>query len=287
VQRAIRLDHAVFLDELQAVDAVAQHVLLPLLDSPRRTGGHSESDRPLSKPLYVILATNQDVTDRAWREQFRQDLWYRISGYHLQVPSVAARGPEVTYRYLKMFLERHDVEPEQAFRPDALSALARYHWPGNLREIQAFVERVASHLRIRGQNIGVDDLAQLGIGPADPIPLARRVAPDPGPSADVLDAEPSGATRRASKRCSAATRSWIWCGRAAGPRRDGPPDPPRSCDTIESPWASRGFVWDRSSWPDRSDRAAWAPSGRRSTSGRACASPSRCWGAARGRRRTM
>ncbi len=166
VDRALRQRRALFLDEIQSLGDLSQHVLLALLDNPRRIGGHTVSDRAIEEKLYVILATNQDVTARAWREQFRADLWYRMSPYHIDIPSLADRGPEVVYRYLKLFLGQLDLVPEQVFESQALRELTHRSWPGNLRQLQAFAERARIEWELDQRSIGTRRLASLGLDDA-------------------------------------------------------------------------------------------------------------------------
>jgi transcriptional regulator with GAF, ATPase, and Fis domain/serine/threonine protein kinase/tetratricopeptide (TPR) repeat protein len=166
VDRALRQRRALFLDEIQSLGDLSQHVLLALLDNPRRIGGHTVSDRAIEDKLYVILATNQDVTARAWREQFRADLWYRMSPYHIDIPSLADRGPEVVYRYLQVFLGQVDLVPEQVFESQALRELTHRSWPGNLRQLQAFAERARIEWELDKRSIGTRRLASLGLDDA-------------------------------------------------------------------------------------------------------------------------
>ena len=173
VERALRQRRALFLDEIQSLGDLSQHVLLALLDNPRRIGGHTVSDRAIEDKLYVILATNQDVTARAWRDQFRADLWYRMSPYHIDIPSLADRGPEVVYRYLEHFLGQVDLVPEQVFESQALRELTHRSWPGNLRQLQAFAERAKIEWELDKRAISTRRLPSLGLDDSLP-PVVER-----------------------------------------------------------------------------------------------------------------
>jgi DNA-binding NtrC family response regulator len=141
VERALRQRRALFLDEIQSLGDLSQHVLLALLDNPRRIGGHTVSDRAIEDKLYVILATNQDVTARAWRDQFRADLWYRMSPYHIDIPRWPTAVPKSSTATSSISSVRSDLVPEQVFESQALRELTHRSWPGNLRQLQAFAER--------------------------------------------------------------------------------------------------------------------------------------------------
>jgi DNA-binding NtrC family response regulator len=169
---------ALFIDEIQSIDTLTQHVLLPLLDSPRRIGGHNRSDRPLREPLYVILATNHAITDLQWREQFRADLWYRMVSYHVDIPALAERGPEVIYSYMKRFLA--PAAPENVFEADALEKLTHQAWPGNVRELQTLCQRAGSQWKMEPARISLPQLAQLGF--REEVPRRNGpLAPPPDP----------------------------------------------------------------------------------------------------------
>ncbi|RME27316.1 MAG: GAF domain-containing protein [Deltaproteobacteria bacterium] len=183
IERCRRERKALFLDEIQNLDETGQQILLPLLDLPRSFGGLTGTAHRLEFPLHVLLGTNHDVSgDRAF-EVFRSDLWFRMSRAHVHLPPLADRGAEVVYRYLAEMLDRRQLPPpERVFETSALYRVTHAPWPGNLRELDAFAERVAHAWRARPEPIGVHELRRLR----------------PGSSLDDGGAEDNGGDRGAS-----------------------------------------------------------------------------------------
>jgi transcriptional regulator with GAF, ATPase, and Fis domain len=166
IQRAMRERKALFLDEVQTLDHDQQQTLLPLLDVPqRRFGRLTDSAREVSGTLHVILATNASVDESRWSELFRDDLWYRMSRVHVALVPLRERGFEVVYESLKSLLALQGApRPEQVFEPAALERATRYDWPGNLRQLAAFVEEVALRHKRGDTPIPVEALSLLGLG---------------------------------------------------------------------------------------------------------------------------
>ncbi len=160
IARALRRRKLLFLDEIQALDHDAQQVLLPLLDTPeRRLGGLSGSLAPLPGGLHIVLGTNAPVAQGAWRTQFREDFWYRIASTRLHLLPLSERGPEVVYRYLRLFLSDAGVgAPEVVLEPAALRSATSATWPGNLRELRAWAEQLAATYAAERRPLGKPDL---------------------------------------------------------------------------------------------------------------------------------
>ena len=165
IQRCLRNGRALFLDEVQNLDEVGQQILLPLLELPeRRFGGLTGSAAPIDGPLHVILGTNAAVAKGEWAAHFREDLWYRMSAVHYDLPPLLARGPEAIYRYLRGMLASVGApSPEEVFGTSALYRVTGWHWPGNLRQLQRFAERAGHLHRTTGRRIGPEQLARLGL----------------------------------------------------------------------------------------------------------------------------
>jgi DNA-binding NtrC family response regulator len=91
----------------------------------------------------VIAASNRDLLDEVARENFREDLYYRLNVVPIHLPPLRARRgdiPALISHFLEIYNERNDryvVHIQQ----EALDTLVRYHWPGNVRELQNVVER--------------------------------------------------------------------------------------------------------------------------------------------------
>lgn len=106
----------------------------------------------------VILATNEDLGQLVAVGRFRQDLYYRINVINVELPSLRERISDIPL-LAKHFLEQVCIEAGKAakgFSEDALVALQRYSWPGNVREMQNIIERAV--LLGKGDTIRAEDL---------------------------------------------------------------------------------------------------------------------------------
>jgi transcriptional regulator with GAF, ATPase, and Fis domain len=91
----------------------------------------------------VIAATNADLLQRVREKQFREDLYYRLAVFPLDLPPLGTR-PEDILPLARHFLEsfcRENSAPLKAIHPEAASLLKRHNWPGNVRELQHSIER--------------------------------------------------------------------------------------------------------------------------------------------------
>ncbi len=135
----------IFLDEVGDVPLPLQTRLLRVLQEREvlRLG----SNEPTPIDVRVIAATNRDLKERLERGAFRDDLYYRLNILHLHVPPLEARRediPAIAAHLLEGALRRHGA-PErhrQALRL-LLPRLKTYAWPGNVREMENVLERVA------------------------------------------------------------------------------------------------------------------------------------------------
>ena len=165
IQRCIREKKALFLDEVQNLDDAGQQILLPLLEvRNRHFGGLTDVSVSLDGPLHIILGTNVDISGVRWKAHFREDLWYRMTAVHIDLPSLESRGPEAVYQYLRGMLAEHGLPvPEEVFHTRALHRTTTWQWPGNLRQLQVFADRAAGVFRSNARKIGFDDLPRLGL----------------------------------------------------------------------------------------------------------------------------
>jgi len=130
-----------FLDEISEMPVELQPKLLRALQEQQfeRLG----STQTTRVDVRVIAATNQDVLGMVRENRFRADLYYRLSVFPITLPPLRERSgdiPILVNHFVQMFAQRHGKliarVPE-----DAMKALARYTWPGNIRELQNFIER--------------------------------------------------------------------------------------------------------------------------------------------------
>jgi DNA-binding NtrC family response regulator len=91
----------------------------------------------------VIAATHRDLETEVAEGRFREDLYYRLSVYPIQLPSLAERSEDIP-RLVWFFIERHQRGLDRRITevpPAVMQALQEYSWPGNVRELENVVER--------------------------------------------------------------------------------------------------------------------------------------------------
>ena len=126
----------VFLDEIGDMDGTVQPKLLKVLEEQRFRRVGEVRDRPVD--VRLIAATHQDLAAQGAGGRFRSDLYFRVNTYPAPLPALRDR-PEDIPLIARRMLER-PPDGDGAAAPVALtghtSALARYSWPGNLRELR-------------------------------------------------------------------------------------------------------------------------------------------------------
>jgi DNA-binding NtrC family response regulator len=132
----------IFLDEIGEMDMNLQVKLLRVLEDRkiRRLGGN----RNIDIDVRVVAATNRDLKEAIEQKTFREDLFYRLNVFPIQVAPLRERRddiPPLLDLFLKHFSEMFRKEVREVSR-EALDLLMRYHWPGNVRELRNVVERI-------------------------------------------------------------------------------------------------------------------------------------------------
>ncbi|MGE3513222.1 MAG: sigma 54-interacting transcriptional regulator [Vicinamibacterales bacterium] len=130
-----------FLDEIGEVPLAMQSKLLRVLQEREleRVG----DTRTRRVDVRVIAATNRDLKREVEAGRFRQDLFYRLSVFPVEIPPLRERRDDIP-RLVQHFIRQTAARlnrPVPRVRPFDLSALATHDWPGNVRELQNFVER--------------------------------------------------------------------------------------------------------------------------------------------------
>ena len=132
-----------FLDEIGEIDATTQVKLLRFLEtrSVERLGSH----RPIPLDLRLVCATNRDLLQMVREGKFREDLYYRLSVVPLKLPPLRERLEDIPLllaHYLNKFAEENRT-PAVKLSPAAEALLAKYNWPGNIRELRNTCENLA------------------------------------------------------------------------------------------------------------------------------------------------
>lgn len=152
----------IFLDEIGTASPAMQVKLLRVLQELQfeQVGG----DKTFKVDVRVILATNEDLAAAVVSGRFRQDLYYRVNVINIELPSLRQRASDIPL-LAQTFLEqlREDTNRKVAgFSDEALAALERYSWPGNIRELQNVVERAV--LLGKGEFVALSDLPREVVG---------------------------------------------------------------------------------------------------------------------------
>src|SRR5688500_8128314 len=159
-QRIGRFEQAdggtLFLDEIGDMSANTQAKILRVLQEHEfeRLGG----TRTIKVDVRLIAATNRDLTTMVEAGHFREDLYYRLNVVTIEMPPLRERKEDVA-ALAGFFIKRFSGELKKKIEgldPDALKLLMRYHWPGNIRELENAIERAM--LLADGSHIAGDDL---------------------------------------------------------------------------------------------------------------------------------
>lgn len=145
-----------FLDEIGNLSYENQIKLLRVLQERaiRRMG----SEKDISVDVRIIVATNEDLKNAMSRGEFREDIFYRINEFNINLPSINDNKEDLE-EYLYFFLEKSNRElNKQIDKIDqpVIDAFKNYSWPGNIREIKNVVKRLV--LLTSGQIITKDAL---------------------------------------------------------------------------------------------------------------------------------
>src|SRR5690606_9054655 len=132
-----------FLDEIGDMPLGVQAKLLRFLENQKfmRVGGAEK----ISVDVRVVCATLRPLEEEIAEGRFRADLYYRIQGIQLEVPPLRERREDLALlirQILQQLEAKHGTRPVRMTRA-AVSALRRYHWPGNIRELRNVLELVA------------------------------------------------------------------------------------------------------------------------------------------------
>ncbi|HEX5759900.1 MAG TPA: sigma-54 dependent transcriptional regulator [Thermoanaerobaculia bacterium] len=157
----------VFLDEIGDVDPLVQPKLLKVLEEHRFRRMGAVRDRVVD--IRLIAATHHDLARRVQEKSFRGDLYFRVSTLPLVVPPLRERPEDVPLlaRALLAILAADCGGGERRLTPAAERALARYRWPGNIRELRNVLERallLADGAEIDVADLRFDPLAAAGDG---------------------------------------------------------------------------------------------------------------------------
>jgi two-component system, NtrC family, response regulator AtoC len=134
-----------FLDEIGDLSIVAQAKLLRVLEEHRfeRLGGNLS----IEVNFRLISATNRPLDAFVRDSRFREDLYYRVNAFSIRLPSLRERAidiPVLAQRFLSRYCVANGLPVDaKALSKEAVDLLMRYHWPGNIRELESTISRAA------------------------------------------------------------------------------------------------------------------------------------------------
>jgi transcriptional regulator with PAS, ATPase and Fis domain len=134
-----------FLDEIGDLTLLAQAKLLRALEERRieRLGGNETID----VDFRLISSTNKQLEAHVREGQFREDLYYRVNAFSIRLPSLRERAediPVLAKRALARYCETSGLSPDsKVLSKETTDLLSRYHWPGNIRELESTLSRAA------------------------------------------------------------------------------------------------------------------------------------------------
>lgn len=147
-----------FLDEIGEMSANIQVHLLRVLEEKEftRVGGNE----PIKVDVRVISATNKDLRKAIEKQEFREDLYYRLNVVSIELPPLRERKEDIPL-LAEHFLHKFAMENQKeitGFSPEAMELVLDYDWPGNVRELENAIERAV--ILAKGGLVTVADLPQ-------------------------------------------------------------------------------------------------------------------------------
>jgi len=166
-----------FLDEIGELPPAIQVKLLRFLQEHRlqRVGGRQE----IQIDTRLVAATNADLKQLIDTGKFREDLYFRLAVVTIRLLPLRERGEDVVF-LAREFLQRYAAKSGRTkliFAPDALRAITRYSWPGNVREVQNRVKRaviMTSGSRVTAKDLELEHVQERAAPSATTLREARQ-----------------------------------------------------------------------------------------------------------------
>lgn len=159
-----------FLDEIGDIPLELQAKLLRVLQEQEFERLGSTYTRRVN--VRVVAATNQDLVGLVAEKLFRMDLYYRLNVFPLALPPLRHRKEDIPM-LVAHFVRRYAANMAKQIdkiSSDAMESLMRHQWPGNIRELQNFIERAV--ILTKGNVLQLTALPQRALAPTEPVTLA-------------------------------------------------------------------------------------------------------------------
>lgn len=147
----------IFLDEIGDMPLAIQAKMLRVLQERKIRSLGSSVEKSIN--FRLISATHRDLREEVKKGNFREDLFYRLSVVPLYLPALRNRKEDIPYlanKFLANFSDKYNLK-NLKFSDEAIEKLIHRKWPGNIRELQNFIERIV----VMNQEEGVIDLKDL------------------------------------------------------------------------------------------------------------------------------
>ena len=208
----------IFLDEIGELPLETQVKLLRVLQE--REFEPVGSSRPVRADVRVIAATNRNLQESIRTGGFRSDLFYRLSVFPIDVPSLRERGsdiPQLAMFFLARFCKKLGRDIREIPRT-VIDRLANYSWPGNIRELQNVIERAA--ILSHGPVLDLEPGLLPVLRPADPAAVSGRTSEAAEPLASPMptSSRPTSSTLEEMERSHIAAVLAQTRGVVEGPR---------------------------------------------------------------------
>jgi two-component system response regulator AtoC len=165
----------VFLDEAGELPEALQPKLLRVLQEKRITPVGADTEKEVD--VRVIAATNRDLRKMAEQGRFREDLYFRLNVFEIDIPPLRERREDIP-ELVDFFVERYAARPVK-ISPPAMDMLMKYHYPGNVRELEHVIQRVVTLARssvIRPADLPSEIRSGAAGGGYESLPLDQRLA---------------------------------------------------------------------------------------------------------------
>ena len=131
----------ILLDEITEMPLSVQSRLMEILQD--KVWWRPGNEPAASVDVRILAATSASIDRALGEKRLREDLYYRLSAFTVQVPSLRQRKSEIAVllQHLMHRLSKHYALPAREFSPAVFSACQQYSWPGNVRELEKFVKR--------------------------------------------------------------------------------------------------------------------------------------------------
>eukprot|EP00831_Metopus_contortus_P080967 TRINITY_DN8403_c0_g1_i4.p1 TRINITY_DN8403_c0_g1~~TRINITY_DN8403_c0_g1_i4.p1 ORF type:complete len:475 (+),score=108.13 TRINITY_DN8403_c0_g1_i4:1834-3258(+) len=211
---------SIFLDEIGEVSPAVQVKLLRVLQEGEFEKVGSSTTRRVN--VRIIAATNLDLAEEVRKGNFREDLYYRLRVFPLQVPPLRNRVEDIPV-LIAHFIKKYSQKTGRhisAMSPQAMTRCVEYHWPGNVRELENAIE-YAFVVCPGGKSIGIEHLPgevhsrpgsfhySASVQPADKA-ASRKILSERIALIESLEAAEWNKARVARKLNVSRTLVWKW-----------------------------------------------------------------------------